>query len=157
MATSILEPDSIPPPNPWPKRIAIAVVVLLVVGGVLYWQLRYYREERLVTSFMEALQAGDYRQAYQIWNPASSYSYQDFLEDWGDTTAFGRVRSYEVVAIGPATGVLIQVPGEEGKRTLKVNTGQGSGLVALVRINGMEPPVRLWVETHPPRLSFPPY
>jgi hypothetical protein len=59
MTHSLLEPEPIPPPNPWPKRIILAAVVLALVAAVLYWQFRYYREERLVRSFMDSLQAGD--------------------------------------------------------------------------------------------------
>lgn len=157
MPTSILHPESVRPPSPWPKRILLAVVILAVVGGLGWWKFRYYREERLVTRFMEALQAGDYRRAYEIWSPTSTYSYENFLRDWGETTSFGRVRSYEIVSIGEAQGVLMQVPGEVNPRTLRVQGGAGSGLVVKVKINGMDPPVSLWVEASPPRLSFPPF
>jgi len=158
MPNSLLEPEPLPPPNPWPLRIGIAVVVLAVVAGVLYFQFRYYGEERLVRQFMDALVAGNYQEAYRVWNPTAAYSYQAFLEDWGETTSTGRVRSYEIVSIHPTSGVILQVPigGGEPPRNLRVS-GDSSGVVVSVRINGNEPPVRLWVETDPPRLSFPPY
>jgi len=158
MPNSLLEPEPLPPPNPWPLRIVIAVVVLAVVAGVLYFQFRYYGEERLVRQFMDALVAGNYQEAYRVWNPTSAYSYQAFLEDWGETTSTGRVRSYEIVSIHATSGVILQVPigGGEPPRNLRVR-GDSSGVVVSVRINGNEPPVRLWVETDPPRLSFPPY
>lgn len=158
MPGTLLDPEPLAPPNPWPLRIGIAVVVLAVVAGVLYFQFRYYGEEKLVRQFMDALVAGDYQEAYRIWNPMPTYSYQAFLEDWGETTAFGRVRSYEIVSVGHTTGVILRVPGGGGKstRTLRVS-GDGTGVIVSVRINGHEPPVRFWVETDPPRLSFPPY
>jgi len=156
---SLIDPEPLPPPNPWPKRIILTVVVLAVAGPLLYWQFRYYRQERLVTRFMDALQAGDYRQAYQVWNPAAGYSFEMFLQDWGETTAFGRVRSYEIVEIGEASGMLLQFPGGEGggRRTIRVGAGNSSGVIARVRVNGLDPPLRIWVETDPPRLSFPPF
>jgi len=158
MADSILEPEPLPPPNPWPLRIVIAVVVLAVVAGALYYQLRFYREEKLVRQFMDALVAGDYSEAYRIWNPMPAYSYQAFLEDWGETTPFGRVRTYEILEIRPNRGVVLQVPGGGGQapRNIRVG-GDSTGVVVSVRINGIEKPIRLWVETNPPRLSFPPY
>jgi hypothetical protein len=158
MAVSLLEPEPLPPPNPWPKRVVVAAVVLAVVGAVLYFQFRYYAEEALVKSFMDALVAGDYPRAYQIWNPMPTYTYENFLEDWGETTSFGRIRSYEIVDVRAAGGMLLRVPveGGEQRRTLHVG-GKSSGVVVSVRLNGQEPPVRLWVETAPPRLSFPPF
>lgn len=158
MVNSLLELEPLPPPNPWPLRLAVAVVVLGIVAGAVYWQYRYYAEEKLVRQFMDALVAGDYQAAYRIWNPTDAYSYRAFLEDWGETASFGRIRSYEIVEVRPTRGVILQVPveGEGRRRNLRV-AGQSSGVVVSVRINGLEPPVRLWVETKPPRLAFPPY
>lgn len=158
MVASLLEPEPLPPPNPWPLRLGAAVVVLAIVAGALYWHYRYYREEKLVSQFMDALKAGDYPTAYRLWNPTEAYSYQAFLEDWGETTSMGRVRSYEIVEVRPTRGVILQVPveGADRRRNLRV-AGRSSGVVVSVRINGLEPPVRLWVETNPPRLAFPPY
>jgi hypothetical protein len=158
MVDSLLEPEALPPPNPWPPRILVAVVVLGVVVAALYYQFRFYREEKLVQRFMDTLVAGDYPEAYRVWNPTSAYSYQAFLEDWGETTTFGRVRTYEIVSLQPGRGVVLQVPagGDQQPRNLRVS-GASSGVVASIRINGIEKPVRLWVEANPPRLSFPPY
>lgn len=159
MAYSLLNAESVPPPNPWIKRIVVAVVVLAVVGGVLYWQLRYHAEKALVERFFTALVAGSYEEAYQIWNPVPTYRYEDFLEDWGESSAYGRIRTYEIVNVRPARGMLLRVPieGGEEQRTLQVTGGKTSGVVVSVRVNGLEPPERLWVETDPPRLSFPPF
>lgn len=159
MANSLIDPEPLPPPNPWPKRIIVTVIVLAVAVPLLYRQFRYYREERLVARFMDALQAGDYQQAYDIWNPTSMYTFDKFLQDWGETTSFGRVRSYEIVEIGKASDMLLQFPGGEGgaRRTIRVGAGNSSGVIAHVRVNGLDPPLRIWVETNPPRLSFPPF
>ncbi|MGH9804674.1 MAG: hypothetical protein ACRD4D_05840 [Candidatus Acidiferrales bacterium] len=158
MSGSLLEPEPLPPPNPWPLRIVMALVVLAVAAGALYYQFRFYREEKVVRLFMDALVAGDYQLAYRIWNPTPAYSFQAFLEDWGETTPFGRVRSYEILEVRPNRGVVLQVPsgGGQAPRNIRVG-GDSTGVVARVRINGIEEPVRLWVEANPPRLSFPPY
>lgn len=124
------------PPNPWPLRIALAVGLAVAVGVVLYWQFRYYGEKRAVERFMEALSVGDYRLAYQIWKPTPAYSFQDFLQDWGETTSLGRVQSYEILAAE--------------------SPPDSSGVIVTVRINGREPPERIWVEKDDKSLSFPP-
>lgn len=158
VAISLLDPQPLPPPNPWPKRLALAAVLLAVVGGLLYWQFRYYPEKKQVERFMEALKAGDYRAAYRIWKPTPSYRFEDFLEDWGETTAIGRVRSYEIVGVESSRALLLQVPveGGERRRTLQVEGGS-SGVIVLVRINGVDPPERIWVERKDKSLSFPPF
>ncbi|MFQ5777112.1 MAG: hypothetical protein ACE5IP_03805 [Terriglobia bacterium] len=157
MSLSLLNPTLPRPPNPWRKRLVIAAIVLAVAGGLAYWQFRYYPEKRQVERFMESLVAGDYRKAYEIWNPSPTYTYPNFLEDWGETTPFGRVRTYEIVAVQPASELLLQVPGEGGRRRVIELRGASSGLVVSVRINGNEPPVRIWVERGDKSLSFPPF
>lgn len=158
MADTLLESQLLPPPNPWPLRLGVGLLLALLVGGAIYWQFRYYPEEKLVRQFMDALVAGDYQTAYRVWNATEAYSYQAFLEDWGETTSFGRIRSYDITDVRPTSGAVLQVPkqGEQRGRNLRV-TGRSSGVVVSVRINGIEPPVRLWVEMNPPRLAFPPY
>ncbi|MBI2955833.1 MAG: hypothetical protein HYY26_00840 [Acidobacteria bacterium] len=141
-----------PPPNPWPRRLLVAALIVAVVAGVLYWQFRYYAEIKQVERFMEALQAGDYPKAYQLWKPTPAYTYDRFLEDWGETTPLGRVRSYEIVGVekGPSEIAV------RGGPTLRME-GASSGVVVRVRINGVDPPVRLWVESKDKSLSFPPF
>jgi hypothetical protein len=109
-----------PPPNPWPLRIVIGVVVLLLAGALAFQQLRYYPERKQVERFLDALVAADYPGAYQIWGPTTDYTYQDFLQDWGETTPRGRLRSYEIVSVGPPPReVLVR-----GSGTLRVGGGR---------------------------------
>lgn len=154
---SLFDAQPSPPPNPWPYRLAVVLAVLAVVGGLLYWQFRFYPEKKQVERFMDALVAGDYQAAYRLWKPAPTYRYQDFLEDWGETTPRGRVRSYEIVGVEPAASALVAVPqGGGNRRTLQVG-GDSSGVIVSVRINGQEPPERIWVERKDKSLSFPPF
>lgn len=152
LTLSLLEGRPPPEPNPWPKRLAVAAALAAVVGSLLFWQFRYYPQQKQVERFMQALEVGDYRTAYQLWKPAPSYRFQDFLEDWGETTSFGRIRSYEIVKVKPGPSE-VRV---DGGRTLVLN-GESSGVVVTVRINGQEPPVRIWVERKDKSLSFPPF
>ena len=150
---SLLEAEAPRAPSPWPLRVAAVVAILAVSGVVLYWQFRYYPEKKAVEHFMEALQAGDYPTAYRLWNAPPSYAYKDFLEDWGETTPRGRVRSYEIVGVEPKAPVEVALPGQP---TMRV-AGDSSGVVVLVRINGQLEPVRIWVEKKDKSLGFPPF
>lgn len=154
---SLLDAQPPPPPNPWPQRLGVAVLLLAAVGALLYWQFRYYPEKKQVERFLDALVAGDYQTAYRLWKPTPSYTYQNFLEDWGETTPRGRIRSYEIVGVEPASAALVAVPGGGGnRRTLQVG-GDSSGVVVTVRLNGQDPPERIWVEKKDKSLSFPPF
>lgn len=141
-----------PPPNPWPLRIVIGMVVLLLAGALAFQQFRYYPERKQVVRFLDALVAADYPGAYQIWGPTTDYTYQDFLQDWGETTPRGRLRSYEIISVGPPPReVLVR-----GSGTLRVGGG-ASGVVVVVRLNGTTEEVKLWVESKDKTLSFAPF
>ena len=69
----------------WKDRLKVPVaigLVLLVIGGIA-WKFANYREEGRVRQFLEAVQAGQYEAAYQIWDSDGNYRMQDFLQDWG--------------------------------------------------------------------------
>lgn len=72
-----------------------AVFVALVAGASWYF-LRYYKEKDTVRRFLTEVAAGNMQQAYQTWKPEASYSFKDFLEDWGPNGYYGPVRSFRV-------------------------------------------------------------
>lgn len=153
----LLDAQTPPPPNPWQKRILAATALLAVVGGILYWQFRFYPEKRRVAEFMDALVAGHYEQAYRLWSPSSSYRFPDFLEDWGEISPWGRIHSYQILGIEPQRRTVLHVPREGGgRRTLELSPDR-SGVVVLVRINQRAEPARIWVEKKDKSLSFPPF
>jgi hypothetical protein len=150
MGSSLFEPP--PPPNPWPLRIVVGAVVLLLAGALAFRQFRYYPERKQVERFLDALVAADYPGAYQVWGPTPDYTYPDFLQDWGETTPRGRLRSYEILSVGPPPReVLVR-----GSGTLQVGGG-ASGVVVVVRLNGTTEEVKLWVERKDKTLSFAPF
>ena len=150
-----LDSDNLPPLNPWPRRVVVIALVALLAAGALYWQFRFYEEKQQVRRFMDALVAGDFRAAYRQWKPSPSYRYQDFLEDWGESNSWGRIKSYEIVSIeDPTTNVVLRTPA--GGRGVQMGE-EASGLIVSVRLNGIEPPVRIWVERKDKSLSFPPF
>jgi len=115
------------------RRQITAVAFALMLGGYLYYELKNYPEERKVQLFFEALKRQDFQQAYQLWQPASSYTFKDFSQDWGPNGEAGPVQQFHI------TG----------------STGRGSGVVVRVRVNGQKE-VLLWVEKKDKSLSFPP-
>ena len=154
---TLLDAQPEKPRSPWIKRILIAVLLLAALGLFLRWQFRYYGEKKAVRQFMEALVGGDYGRAYEIWQPTPSYSYQNFLQDWGEISPWGKIRSYEIVGVTEKLQDLL-LPGTGGTnpRILERGEGNSSGVVILVRINGIREPERIWVEKKTKSLSFPP-
>ena len=67
---------------PWPVQILL-VLVLAGLGGVLANHFWNYRQEKAVTRFLAALEQGNYQEAYKLWQPPASYTYANFLRDWG--------------------------------------------------------------------------
>ncbi|MFQ5816562.1 MAG: hypothetical protein ACE5H2_01225 [Terriglobia bacterium] len=158
MGISLLEPEPLPPPRRWLRRLVLALAVALVLGTVLYFTFRYYPEKRHVARFFDALVAEDYRQAYELWKPQPSFTYEQFLSIWGPNGDYGRIRSYELVEVESSRAVLLRLAVEGGsrQRTLTLE-GNASGIVVSVRLNNLDPPVRLWVEKKDKSLSFPPF
>jgi len=158
MGTTLLQPEPSAPPNPWLKRVLVGLVVVLVAGATLYFLFRHYPEKRQVARFMDALVAQDYRTAYELWKPQPSFTYEHFLRIWGLHGDYGRIRSYEILAVKSMDSVLLRVPLEAGgkERTLTVEGG-GSGVIVTIRINHLDPPIQLWVEEKDKSLSFPPF
>ena len=78
-------------------RYAITGIALaMIVAGALWWVLRFHSERVAAGKFLMALSAGETQQAYQLWKPSPTYSYKDFLDDWGDNGFYGPVRSFRI-------------------------------------------------------------
>jgi len=93
---SLLEANQAPP-SKTPRYVFLGVLVLLAIAIFVWYKvLRYKAEEKTVDTFFSALAAGDMQQAYQLWKPSPSYSFQDFQEDWGPSGYYGPVKSFEV-------------------------------------------------------------
>jgi hypothetical protein len=141
------------PDQPHSKTLRYAVsgvaLVILLTFALWYFVLRFLPERRVVTQFMDAVVAGQFETAYQIWKPLSSYTYDRFLADWGPTGFYGPIRSYRIQRMrSPATS---------------------SGTVVLVGISPDAPfpdekdpksaqtrAVAIWVEAKDMSFSFPP-
>lgn len=133
------------------RRIIIGFCVVILGAGVLWWLLRFHTERVTIRAFMNAVVTGNMQQAYKIWKPEQSYSFKDFLDDWGPNGFYGPVRSFRV---------------KDSERPK-----EGSAIAVKVEISPYQPfpddddalkqsktkQVILWVELKDQSISFPPY
>ena len=115
------------------RRLIFGIVLSLLLAGYLYYELKNISEERRAGQFFAALQQEDYQEAYRIWQPTTSYHFDDFMEDWGRNGLQGPIHQYRI----------------EDSRA------RGSGVLVRIRVNDAET-TPLWVEKKDKRLSFPP-
>ena len=110
--------------------LALAVLFLGSLLGFIFWN---YGEERAVARFLTTLERGDYREAYRLWQPSPSYSYADFLRDWGEKGDYGRIRQFRIINSK-----------SKGSKTVVVK----------VRINDVDPPLELAVDRESKGLAY---
>jgi hypothetical protein len=128
-------------------RIVLAILIALVVLSLGWW-FRYWREERVVGHFFEALQKQDYNAAYGMWmndpqwqqHPGqfTKYSFGDFYRDWGPGSEWGLIKTERVYGASTCPG-----PG-------------GTGVVVDVVVNDRTQHAQVWVEKSDHTLSYPP-
>ena len=156
------------PEEPKSKTLRYAitgVVFVILLAAGLGFLLRFRGEKQAARHFLETLASGNTERAYCLWKlgdacknqptaeilkPGESYSYQDFLEDWGPGGYFGPVKSFAMETA--------QKPKD------------ASGIIVVVRVSSYQPfpddrdaerhgktkEVRIWVESSDKSLSFPP-
>jgi hypothetical protein len=124
-----------PPPKPpihiW-RYVVLGFLVLLLTEG-LYVSLRNYPEERAVTRFLTALEQGKFEEAYRLWQPSPSYSYQDFLRGWGIQGDYGKIREFQILG----------------------TKSKGSSIVIVtIKVNNVDPPLDIAVDRKTKSLSY---
>jgi len=142
-----MDGDAGPPPSKAPRYIILGVIIILAVTIPLYLVLRYHAEKATATQFLNELVAGDFQGAYRTWKPGSSYSYQDFLRDWGPTGEYGPVKSYDLQSArspAGASGVIITIA------VSAISPFPGAGAGSSVK------EIRLWVEHSDQSISYAP-
>jgi hypothetical protein len=117
-------------------RIPMILALFVVVAGLLVYRFANIREEAIVKRFLESLKAQDYPHAYQIWGPTASYTYKDFMTDWGGPRSYyGVVKGYKILG----------------------SESHGSGVIVTAEFDHLKNPLKLWVERRTHQMSFSPY
>jgi hypothetical protein len=137
------------------RRYIITGVAAIVIAFLLIWywpgNLRYYKEKDTVRRFLNDVSSGNMQQAYQIWKPSKSYSFKDFMDDWGPNGYYGPVGSYrierETRRSGGSNGLDVIVEVSPSKTFPSDDDAVGQS-----RIKEID----LWVQFSDHSMSFPP-
>ena len=95
------------------KQLLLALLVGLIIGGILYWNFKNFRQERQVKRFFSLLQKQDYKTAYALWgctdsSPCRDYAFVKFMEDWGPKSENADVGGFKIdKSRSCGTGVII--------------------------------------------------
>lgn len=96
------------------KRIVLVVVLVVAIGGILYFQFRNYREKATLSTFVELLGEEQYREAYALWGctdqqPCPEYPFSKFMEDWGPDSPHSRIEEATITRTRSCSDGIIQV------------------------------------------------
>ena len=142
------------PPAKLRRYIITGIAFIVLVAGGCWYLLRYHAEKNTVRHFLSTVVTGNLEEAYRIWKPSSTYSFKDFLEDWGKDGYYGPVKSFHI----------------QSAQVIKRGMEHPSGVVVTLEVSPYETfpanddvakqsktkEVRLWVEFKDQSLSFPP-
>ena len=112
--------------------LILSAILIAIIAGLLAFRFWNFREERAVSRFMQTLEQGNYQEAYRLWQPTESYTFNDFIRDWGEKGDYGKIRQFEIL-------------GSESK---------GSIAIVTVQINGVNPPLSLIVDRKTRGLAY---
>jgi hypothetical protein len=113
--------------------IALVVALVALLTAYRLWD---HSEERAVSAFLTTLEQGNYQQAYSLWQPSSSYSFDDFMRGWGPQGDYGKIREFRILSSK-----------SRGQETVSV----------MVRINNVSPPLVLLVDRKTKGLAYSPF
>jgi hypothetical protein len=138
------------PPSKTLRYSVTGVAAFILLSFALwYFVLRFLAEKRVVTQFLNAVVTEKFEDAYKIWKPQGSYTYDRFLGDWGTKGYYGPVKSFHIEAAGSPKGssgtvVVVQISPETAFPDEKDPKSKSSRVVAI------------WVEGKDMSFSFPP-
>lgn len=130
--------DSTPPKPPSKKKryALVGGILVLILGALIFAFFRNYAEEQAVNRFLTTLQQGNYEEAYRLWQPSPSYTFHDFVRDWGEEGDYGRIREFEL---------------------LRSRSRGSNSVVVTVRINNVSPSLELVVDRDTKGLAYSPF
>lgn len=136
------------------RYIISGLAFVALVAAFCWYSFRFHAEKNTVRHFFNTVAAGNMEEAYRIWKPSETYSFKDFLEDWGTKSYYGPVKSYRI----------------EDAQEIKRGSKPSSGVVVTVEVSPFQPfpasgddakqskvkEVHLWVEFKDHSISFAP-
>lgn len=132
------------------KRYIIGGIVLAAVVFLIVWyplKLRFYKERNTVESFMNEV-TGDLQAAYHTWKPSPSYTFQDFLDDWGTKNGAAPIKSYKIQSE--------QAVKNASSAEIVVVVSPYRPFPAKIDENSRARKITLWVDPNDNSISFPP-
>ena len=145
----LLDGDAGPIPSKLPRNLLLGAAAILFISLSSFLLLRFHTEKATARLFLSQVATGDFQGAYRTWKPASSYSYDDFLRDWGPNGEYGPVKSYDLISAR--------------------SPSNASGVVLTVAVSSVSPfpsagdanshntkEIRLWVERRDQSISYAP-
>ena len=130
---TLLDAEPPKPQSALRKYLPGVIALVVVTGALLGYRLRNYPEERAVARFLTTLEGANFREAYRLWQPSPSYSFGDFMHDWGEQGDYGKIREFEI---------------------LQSKSKGSTTVIVTVRINNQNPPLDLLVDRHPKGLAY---
>jgi len=133
---TLLDAEPPKPQSALRKYLPGVIALVVVTGALLGYRLRNYPEERAVARFLTTLEEANFREAYRLWQPSSSYGFGDFMHDWGEQGDYGKLRQFEIL-------------GSKSKGS--------DAVIVTARINGVDPPLDLVVDRRTKGLAYSPF
>lgn len=109
--------DAAPAKIPWWERnwkrvlaLTLGIAALATAGWFFF---RHWNERKVADTFVATLQQKKYEDAYKLWGcsvqkPCETYSYQNFLEDWGPKGIYPDANRLKQVKTRHCNGGIIQ-------------------------------------------------
>jgi hypothetical protein len=132
---SLLDTTPSKPPRHIGRYILLVLLAAIIFAGAAYyfWD---YPEERAVSRFLQTVQRGDYQAAYRLWQASPSYTYNDFVKDWGPDGDYGKIREFDIV---------------------RANSSSSGTVTVTVIVNHESPALKLLVDRRTKGLAFSPF
>jgi hypothetical protein len=132
----IFDSEAPKPKTAFQKYWPLLVIVVVVVGVIAFFALHDLPEKRAVAGFLTQLEQGNYKEAYNLWQPAPNYTFDDFMHDWGPKGDYGKIHEFRIVSAASKGSALV---------------------VVIVTINNQTPALALLVDRRTKGLAYSPY
>ncbi len=126
------------------RNVLIALLVIVVVGGILSFVFWDWPQQHRVNHFFGLVERQDLPDAFAYWNNDpewkqhsdryTGYTYADFEKDWGPASDYGVIHSHKII----------------------ITKTVGNGVVMGVDINGGKTPIFLRVDHKTKEIGFSP-